>query len=110
MPQSESNSRFLLCVKNDDWPASLEVGKVYRALPDWGAAAVGVVRVIDESGEDGLYPAEDFVVVEAAVGGAPVDPPPVPSPRTLEQLLDGVNESNLHDEQDMGPTVGVGVW
>jgi hypothetical protein len=59
-----SNAQFLLCVKNDAYPASLEVRKVYRALPDAAASEKGFVRVIDESGEDYLYPADNFVAVE----------------------------------------------
>jgi hypothetical protein len=55
---------FVLCLKNDDYPASLEVRKVYRRLPDAGAAAKNFVRVIDESGEDYLYPADFFVAIE----------------------------------------------
>ena len=64
MSQSEPNSRYLLCVKNEGYPASLEVRKVYEALPDPVAASRGFVRVIDESGEDYLFPTEFFVAVE----------------------------------------------
>jgi hypothetical protein len=56
--------RFLLCVKNDAYPASLEVRKVYQALPDAVAEARNYVRVIDESGEDYLYPADYFVSID----------------------------------------------
>jgi hypothetical protein len=56
--------QFLLCVKNKDYPASLEVRKVYQRLPDADAAAHHYVRVIDESGEDYLYPEDYFVPVE----------------------------------------------
>jgi hypothetical protein len=54
----------VLCVNNEAYPASLEVRKVYRSLPDPAAAAKSFVRVIDESGEDYLYPADHFVAVE----------------------------------------------
>jgi hypothetical protein len=64
MSKRSSNQRFLLCVKNDAYPASLEVRKVYQELPDPVAAAKGFVRVIDESGEDYLYPANHFVAVD----------------------------------------------
>jgi hypothetical protein len=64
MAQSETTQQFLLCVKNEAYPVSLEVRKVYRALPDPVAAARGFVRVIDESGEDYLYPSDYFVAVE----------------------------------------------
>jgi hypothetical protein len=59
-----TDAPFLLCVNNDGHPASLEVRKVYRALPDPVAASRGFVRVIDESGEDYLYPAAFFVAVD----------------------------------------------
>jgi hypothetical protein len=55
---------FLLCVKNDGYAASLEVRKVYQAIPDATAAGRGYVRVVDESGEDYLYPEEYFVPIE----------------------------------------------
>ncbi len=64
MAKRSPSQLFLLCVKNDDYPASLEVRKVYRALPDSVASAKGFVRVIDESGEDYLYPADHFVAVD----------------------------------------------
>jgi len=64
MPHGETTNPYLLCVNNEGYPASLEVRKVYRALPDEVAEARGFVRVIDESGEDYLYPSERFVAVE----------------------------------------------
>ena len=64
MPHSEPSGRSLLCVKNQGYPASLEVRKIYEALPDPVAASRGFVRVIDESGEDDLYRSECFVAVE----------------------------------------------
>ena len=59
-----SSSPFAICVDNAEYPASLELHKLYRVLPDEDAAKDGDVRIIDESGEDYLYPAEYFVVVE----------------------------------------------
>jgi hypothetical protein len=47
-------------VSNDRYAASLEVRKIYRVLPDAGAAKHGLLRVVDESGEDYLYPAVQF--------------------------------------------------
>ncbi len=55
---------FLLCVNNDNYPASLEVCKVYQAIPDEAAAARHFVRILDESGEDYLYPENYFVPIE----------------------------------------------
>lgn len=59
-----SLSQFAICVDNAEYPASLELHKIYRVLPDEKAAEDGDVRIIDESGEDYLYPAEYFVVIE----------------------------------------------
>ena len=56
--------RFAVCIKNADYPASLELHKIYRILPDDEAAKDGDVRVVDESGEDYLYPADYFVVID----------------------------------------------
>lgn len=60
----KSANRFAVCINNTDYPASLELHKIYRMLPDDDAAAEGDLRVIDESGEDYLYPAEYFVPIE----------------------------------------------
>ncbi len=64
MAKKKTTPRFLLCVKNDNYPASLEVRKVYRAIPDEVAATRHFVRVIDESGEDYLYPDSYFVAID----------------------------------------------
>jgi len=64
MGNKKSAPQFLFCIKNDDYPASLEVRKVYRAFPDESAAARHLVRVVDESGEDYLYPEDYFVPIE----------------------------------------------
>jgi hypothetical protein len=64
MPHTEQDGFYLLCVSNDGLPASLEVRKVYRALPDPVAASRGFVRVVDESGEDYLHPSACFVAIE----------------------------------------------
>ncbi len=64
MAQSEMSDQYLLCVKNEAYPTSLELRKVYRALPDPVASARGFVRIVDESGEDYLYPSHYFVAVE----------------------------------------------
>jgi len=56
--------RFAICVENAEYPASLELHKVYRVVPDAQAEKDGDLRVIDESGEDYLYPGAYFVVVD----------------------------------------------
>jgi hypothetical protein len=55
---------FVLCISNRRFPASLELLKVYRALKDDMAEREGLVRVIDESGEDYLYRKEYFVPID----------------------------------------------
>ncbi len=56
--------QFVVCIKNDKYPASLEVRKIYKSLPDASAAKHQLIRVIDESGEDYLYPADYFVPIK----------------------------------------------
>jgi len=56
--------RYAVCITNKGNEASLERNKLYVLLPDRQAQADGLVRVIDEDGEDYLYPAAWFVAVE----------------------------------------------
>lgn len=56
--------KFAVCINNNDYPASLELHKIYCVLPDEEAAQEGDIRIIDESGEDYLYPAEWFVLID----------------------------------------------
>ena len=65
--------RFVVCLKNDGYRASLELGKLYEILSDDFATAHGMIRVIDESGEDYLFEASFFE--------------PVPLPKTVEAKL-----------------------
>ena len=60
----EENFRYAVCINNADYPASLELHKIYRVLSDEDAELDGDLRVVDESGEDYLYSAERFVVVD----------------------------------------------
>jgi hypothetical protein len=59
-----STSLFAVCINNSEYPASLELHKIYRVLPDEDAESDGDLRVIDESGEDYLYPADYFMMLE----------------------------------------------
>ena len=59
-----SGLKFAICTNNSEYPASLELHKIYRVLSDEDAARDGDLRVIDESGEDYLYPTEYFVLIE----------------------------------------------
>ncbi|MBA3442926.1 MAG: hypothetical protein H0T92_24035 [Pyrinomonadaceae bacterium] len=57
-------AHFVVCLNNDGYKASLEVGKLYRIVPDKEATAHGYLRVIDESGEDYAFAADRFHPVE----------------------------------------------
>lgn len=67
-------SEFALCVKDGGYPASLEVRKIYRVLPDPDARRHGLLRVVDESGDDYLYPEDLFVPIELPVTARPAFP------------------------------------
>ena len=54
---------YIVCVENADYPVSLELHKIYCALPDNDALAAGDLRVVDESGEDYLFRATAFVPI-----------------------------------------------
>ena len=56
--------RFAVCIRNEGYEASLERNKIYLVQPDPAATKDGDIRIVDESGEDYLYPAEWFVAVE----------------------------------------------
>lgn len=58
--------RYAVCINNAGSEASLERNKIYVVLPDPRAEADGLVRVIDEDGEDYLYPADWFAAVEVS--------------------------------------------
>jgi hypothetical protein len=62
MRQGKIETQFVICVRNEDCE-DLELSKVYRVIPDESAAQEGYIRVIDESGEDYLYPADFFVPI-----------------------------------------------
>ena len=63
MPQRRVNQSFAVCIGNEGFAASLEVRKLYPVVTDTEAEANDLIRVIDESGEDYLYPAEYFIFV-----------------------------------------------
>lgn len=58
------NKRFVVCVENTGYPASLELRKIYETLPDTEGDRHDQFRIVDESGEDYLYPREYFIPVE----------------------------------------------
>ncbi len=58
-----STTQYVVCIKNKGYSASLEKRKIYKVIPDAEASAHKLIRVVDESGEDYLYPAEFFAPV-----------------------------------------------
>lgn len=64
MKQDNSETQFVVCIKNKGYEASLEVRKIYRVLSDTQAAQHQLIRIIDESDEDYLYPTDYFVFIE----------------------------------------------
>jgi hypothetical protein len=63
MKRRKAETRFVICIRNEGCE-DLEPRKVYQVIPDEAAAADGLVRVVDESGEDYLYPRDLFVPIE----------------------------------------------
>jgi hypothetical protein len=59
--------KFLLCIDNEGYKASLEIRKLYEKVPDKEAERHDQVRIIDESGEDYLYPSSFFVPVKLSI-------------------------------------------
>ncbi len=60
----KNENQFAICVQNEGYPASLELWKVYRVMPDDKAAKHQLIRVVDESGEDYLYDQSWFVPIK----------------------------------------------
>jgi hypothetical protein len=69
MKRKKLQTEFVLCIQNEGCD-DLEIRKVYQVAPDPAAAQDGYLRVIDESGEDYLYPTEYFIAVELPDGVA----------------------------------------
>jgi hypothetical protein len=64
MNKNDSQPQFVICLKNEDYVASLELRKVYQVIVDEKAAKHNLIRVIDESGEDYLYPKDYFASIK----------------------------------------------
>lgn len=58
---AHEEAHYVVCINNSEYPASLEVLKIYQSLSDPRAEQDGLIRVLDESGEDYLYPGDYFV-------------------------------------------------
>ncbi len=78
----DTSTHFLICIANEG-AEDLEVLKVYRRLPDASAESEGFVRVIDDSGEDYLYPQSIFAAL--------------PLPPGLEEKLEGLAVERARD-------------
>ena len=91
MKRSKLNAkRFVVCIDNSDYPASLELHKIYQVLPDRRAAVDNYLRVVDESGEDYLYSARRFVPVEL--------------PQRVERSVSrATKESTMHSNKAIPP-------
>ena len=73
MEKMNSKKMFVVCVKNEGYAASLELRKIYEVIPDESAADHQMIRLVDESGEDYLYPSDFFI--------------PIDLPKPIEQAL-----------------------
>ena len=70
MPAPSSDAKFAVCVANDGCD-DLTLGMLYRVLPDATASSEGLLRVVDVSGEDYLYPAGRFAQVDVPASDVP---------------------------------------
>ena len=68
MKQQNTETQFVVCEKNEGYAASLELRKVYQVTADTQAVEHHLIRVIDESGEDYLYPSDHFIPIELSGG------------------------------------------
>lgn len=89
--ESKRPTVFAVCVDNTGYPASLESGKLYEVVPDANAEKHGLIRVIDESGEDYGYGAERFFILAV--------------PHALEKALKGISARQPALKQTSGARV-----
>ncbi len=64
MESNNTETKFAICISNQDYPASLEIRKIYQVIPDANATKHQMIRVVDESDEDYLYPISYFIPIE----------------------------------------------
>jgi hypothetical protein len=64
---AKTAKRLFICLDNAGYEVSLERRKIYVALPDAKAQRAGYLRIIDESGDDYLYPGQRFVAAELPI-------------------------------------------
>ena len=58
-----NRKRYVICVKNDEYEVDLDLRKLYPVIPDSKAEKLGMIRIVDESGEDYLYPQSFFMTI-----------------------------------------------
>ena len=59
-----NEKHFVVCIRNDEYEGALELRKIYEVLEDPSAAPHDLVRIVDESGEDYLYPRDWFLPID----------------------------------------------
>jgi hypothetical protein len=64
METKSTQARFAVCMDNAAYPDDLKIRTLYQVLPDESASRSNYIRVVDETGEDYLYPADLFVLVD----------------------------------------------
>lgn len=62
--KNKDKTKYVVCINNEGYPASLELRKIYEALPDEESEKHDFLRIIDESGEDYLFPAGFFLPIK----------------------------------------------
>ncbi len=89
--RSKRPTAFAVCIDHTGYPASLEAGKLYEVVPDAVAKKHGLIRVINESGEDYGYSVERFFILAV--------------PHTLEKALKGISATR-QPKLSLKPTSG----
>lgn len=64
--QPAADQRFVVCIRNDDYEMDLALHKIYAVLPDASAERSGWIRIVDETGEDYLYPEKFFQTIRVS--------------------------------------------
>ena len=77
MKKNSKEKRFVICIRNEGYEVYLERRKVYEIIPDPASERHRLLRVIDESGEDYLYPGNFFL--------------PIGLPKPIEKVFSGVS-------------------
>lgn len=88
----EKETQFALCLDNEGYKASLEVGKLYRLIPDDEASAHGYIRIVDESGEDYAFTSSRFHIVHV--------------PRAVEKVLSSALQRQNFPNHEVERTAG----